>query len=127
MNHLQEIQNAGQSIWLDFITREFIGEGKLAKVIAEDGLTGVTSNPTIFQKAFSGGKEYDEAISRLAREGKTSEQIFDALSIEDIQKACDAFRSVFDKTKGSDGFVSLEVGPHVARDSKGTIEEARRL
>ena len=127
MNPLLDIKKAGQSIWLDFITRQFMADGKLAKLIAEDGLSGVTSNPTIFQKAFSGGKEYDDAISRLIREGKTSVQIFDALSIEDIQKACDAFRPVYDQTQGADGFVSLEVNPHFARDTQGTLAEAIRL
>jgi len=104
-----------------------MAEGKLAKLIAEDGLSGVTSNPTIFQKAFTGSKDYDAAIARLTRDGKTSAQIFDALSIEDIQTACDQFRSVFDRTQGADGFVSLEVNPHLARETKGTLEEARRL
>jgi transaldolase len=127
MNPLQELEKAGQSLWLDFITRQFMAEGKLATLIAESGLKGVTSNPTIFQKAFAGGKEYDEAISRLIREGKNSAQIFDALSIEDIQTACDQFRSVFDRTKGADGFVSLEVSPLLARNTQGTLEEARRL
>ncbi len=127
MNRLQDIHKAGQSLWLDFITRKFMADGKLAKLIADDGLTGVTSNPTIFQKAFSGGQEYDEAISRLLREGKNSAQIFDALSIEDIQRACDQFRAVYDRTQGADGFVSLEVNPHLARDTKGTLEEVRRL
>src|SRR5271165_5179821 len=107
MNPLRELEETGQSIWLDFITRKFIAEGKLAKLITEDGLSGVTSNPTIFQKAITGGKEYDETISRLVREGKNSDQIFDALSIEDIQQACDQFRTVYDRTKGADGFVSL--------------------
>jgi len=80
MNPIQELEKAGQSMWLDFITRQFIADGKLAKLIHEDGLSGVTSNPTIFQKAITSGKEYDESISRLIREGKNSVQIFDALS-----------------------------------------------
>ncbi len=127
MNPLLELEKAGQSIWLDFITRKFMTDGKLAKLIAEDGLSGVTSNPTIFQKAFTGAKDYDEAISRLIREGKNSVQIFDALSIEDIQTACDQFRPAFDRTRGADGYVSLEVNPHLARDTQGSLEEARRL
>jgi transaldolase len=127
MNALIEIHKAGQSIWLDFITRKFISEGKLTKLIAEDGLSGVTSNPTIFQRAISGGKEYDELISKMIQGGKTSPQIFDALAIEDIQSACDAFLTVYDRTKGADGYVSLEVNPHLARDTNGTINEARRL
>jgi len=127
MNPLLELKKAGQSVWLDFITREFMAEGKLTKLIAEDGLCGVTSNPTIFQKAITGGKEYDETITRLIREGKNSNQVFDVLAIEDIQRACDLFRSVFDRTQGADGYVSLEVNPHLARDTQGTLEEARRL
>jgi len=127
MNPLLELHNAGQSIWLDFITRKFITDGKLAKLIQEDGLSGVTSNPTIFQKAITGGQEYDETITGLVRQGQSSAQIFDALAIEDIQRACDAFRPVYDRTRGADGFVSLEVNPHLARDAKGTLEEARRL
>jgi transaldolase len=127
MNPLLAIHEAGQSIWLDFITRQFMADGKLAKLIAGDGLSGVTSNPTIFQKAISGGHEYDETISVLVRQGKSSADIFDALSIEDIQKACDAFREVYDRTRGADGFVSLEVNPHFARDTKRTTQEASRL
>jgi transaldolase len=124
---LQEIHQCGQSVWLDFITRQFMADGKLEALIKNDGISGVTSNPTIFQKAIVGGQEYDETISRLIREGKTSAQIFDALSIEDIQHACDQFRSVFDSTKGADGFVSLEVSPLLARDTQQTLSEARRL
>src|SRR4051794_40958457 len=127
MNPLLELKKVGQSIWLDFITRQFIAEGKLAKLIADDGLSGVTSNPTIFQKAISGGKEYDETISKDIRAGKSSGDIFDTLAIEDIQQACDSFRTVYDGTLGADGFVSLEVNPHLARDTQGTLTEARRL
>jgi transaldolase len=127
MNPLQELNKAGQSVWLDFITRKFIAEGKLAKLINEDGLSGVTSNPTIFQKAIAGGQEYDSTIARLIREGKSGDQIFDVLSIEDIQRACDAFRPTFDRAHGADGFVSLEVNPHLARDTQSTLAEARRL
>lgn len=127
MNPLLDIHKAGQSVWLDFITRQFIADGKLAKLIREDGLTGVTSNPTIFQKAITGGQEYDEAISARIRQGKSSVQIFDELAIEDIQRACDAFQGVYESTRGADGYVSLEVNPHLSRDAKGTLEEARRL
>src|SRR4029077_17244738 len=122
-----EVKKAGQSVWLDFITRQFIADGKLARLIIEDGLAGVTSNPTIFQKAIEGGKEYDETISRLIRQNKTSAEIYDALSVEDIQHACDQFRRVFEETRRADGYVSLEVNPHLARDTQGTLAEARRL
>jgi transaldolase len=124
---LQDIHQSGQSVWLDFITRQFIADGKLAALINKDGISGVTSNPTIFQKAITGGKEYDDTISRQIRAGKNSVQIFDALAIEDIQAACDQFRSVYDRTKGADGFVSLEVSPLLARDTTQTLSEARRL
>jgi len=127
MNPLRELEQQGQSAWLDFITRQFMTDGKLAKLINEDGLKGVTSNPTIFQKAISGGREYDTAISQLIREGKAAPAIFDTLAIQDIQNACDILRSVYDKTQGADGFVSIEVNPHLARDTQGTLQEARRL
>ena len=127
MNPLLELQSHGQSIWLDFITRDFIAQGKLKRLIEEDGLRGVTSNPTIFQKAISGGKEYDGTIRRQLGEGKEADAIFETIAIEDIQQACDAFLPVYEKTKGGDGFVSIEVSPGVARDTKATVEEVRRL
>lgn len=126
-NPLLDLKAQSQSVWLDFITRQFIADGKLAKLIQDDGLTGVTSNPTIFQKAITGGKEYDETIAAQIREGKNSHDIFDGLAVEDIQKACDAFKEVYEKTKGLDGYVSLEVSPHLARDAQATLSDARRL
>jgi len=126
-NPLIDLKAQGQSVWLDFITRQFIADGKLAKLIREDGVTGVTSNPTIFQKAITGGKEYDATIATLVREDKDASAVFEALAIEDIQKACDAFRGVYETTRGTDGYVSLEVSPHLARDTEGTLEDARRL
>jgi len=123
----KELHQCGQSVWLDFITRQFMADGKLSALIANDGISGVTSNPTIFQKAITGGKEYDQAIAQLIREGKNGAQIFDVLAIQDIQRACDQFRSVYDATKGADGFVSLEVSPLLARDTPQTLSEARRL
>jgi transaldolase len=127
MNRLRELEKQGQSIWLDFITRSIISEGSLAKLIAEDGISGVTSNPTIFQKAITTGHDYDSAIGRLQQEGKPASEIFEALAVEDIQHACDLFRLTYENTQGADGFVSIEVNPHLARDSRGTTEEARRL
>ena len=127
MNPLLELKQAGQSIWLDFITRRFISEGGLKALIDNDGLTGVTSNPTIFQKALSSGTEYDTAIQTAIRQDKPTPDIFWELAISDIQQACDAFKTVFLKTEGADGFVSLEVSPHLARDTKGTIAQAREL
>lgn len=127
MSSLHELQKYGQSIWLDFITRQFMAEGKLKKLIDEDGLSGVTSNPTIFQKAVTGGPAYDDTIRRGLAEDKPAGEIFEALAIEDIQNACDAFRPVYERTQGEDGYVSIEVNPHLARDTEGTQEEARRL
>lgn len=127
MNPLRELKDQGQSVWLDFITRTFISDGRLERLITEDGLTGVTSNPTIFQKAIAGGPEYDGDIARLQRQGKPAPALFESLAVEDIQRACDLFRPVYEKTQGGDGFVSIEVNPHLARDTRNTLEEARHL
>lgn len=127
MNPLSELQNQGQSIWLDFITREILVNGHLNKLIRDDGLQGVTSNPTIFQKAIGGSRDYDASIESLIRLGKKTPEIFEAIAVQDIQQACDLFRPVYERTQGQDGFVSLEVNPHLARDRQGTLTEARRL
>ena len=127
MNPLRDLEKEGQSIWLDFITRQFVVDGHMQKLIENDGLKGVTSNPTIFQKAFSGGKEYDKPISQLQAQGLSSDRIFETIAIQDIQQACDLFRPVYDRTRAGDGFVSLEVNPHLARDTQGTLTEARKL
>jgi transaldolase/glucose-6-phosphate isomerase len=126
-NPLVQIQDFGQSIWLDFIRRGMLICGELKQLIEEDGLRGVTSNPAIFEKAISGSKDYLAAVGSLALEGKKSEEIYVALAIEDVQQAADDFRPVFDETDGRYGFVSLEVSPRLARDTPGTIKEARRL
>ncbi len=127
LNPLLELHHAGQSLWLDFITRSYMAEGKLKKLINADGLRGVTSNPTIFQKAISSGSEYDASIQTLIQEEKPTPTIFETLAIADIRQACDLFRSIWEKTEGTDGYVSLEVNPHLARDAGGTLAEARRL
>ncbi|MFA5975260.1 MAG: transaldolase [Elusimicrobiota bacterium] len=127
MNPLRQLETQGQSVWLDFITRRFIAQGQLEKLIHEDGITGVTSNPTIFQKAISGSQDYDAAITLLRQKGKDAPAIFEALAVEDVRRACDVFRPVYEQTAGGDGYVSLEVNPHLARDAQGTLEEARRL
>lgn len=126
MNPLLELQRQGQSVWLDFITRGFMNEGKLQKLMA-DGLSGVTSNPTIFQKAITEGTQYDQSIRRYLDEGRTAADTFEAVAVEDIQRACDILRPVYDRTNGNDGFVSLEVNPNLARDTIGTLEEVSRL
>jgi transaldolase len=117
----------GQSIWLDYIRRDLIVSGELRRLIEEDGLRGMTSNPSIFEKAIAGSHDYDEDIRVMALEGKGVKAIYEALSQRDVQSAADEFRPLYDKTEGMDGYVSLEVNPHLAHDTSGTMEEARRL
>ncbi len=126
-NPLLRIQDFGQSIWLDFIRRRMLTCGELRALIEEDGLRGVTSNPAIFEKAISGSDDYLAEIRSLALEGKKSEEIYEALAIEDVQQAADDFRPVFDASDGRYGFVSLEVSPRLAKDTQGTVKEARHL
>lgn len=127
MNALQRLSSFGQSPWLDFITRRFIAEGSLKRLIDQDGIKGVTSNPTIFQKAFAGGSDYDADIKALFGRGFSAVSVFESLAVQDIQSACDVFLPVYQQTGGADGFVSMEVNPHLALDAKGTFDEARRL
>ena len=115
------------SFWLDYIRRDLIVSGELRRLIEEDGLRGMTSNPSIFEKAIVGSQEYDADIRRLALDEKTVVEIYEALTQRDVQSAADEFRPLYDRTDGKDGYVSLEVNPHLARDTQGTIEEARRL
>jgi transaldolase len=126
-NPLLKLQSFGQSIWMDFIQRQIIRSGKLKKLIEEDGLRGVTSNPAIFEEAIGETDDYGEAIAELARQGKETREIYESLAIADIQGAADLFRPTYDRLGGRDGFVSLEVNPHLAHDTQGTIAEARRL
>lgn len=124
---LTKMQKLGQSPWHDNITRELLVTGKLAKMIADGDITGLTSNPTIFEQAISKGQEYVQTIVAAGKAGKTPDQIFDALAIEDIRAAAQAFQPVFERTQGADGFVSIEVQPKLAHDTKATIDEALRL
>jgi len=117
----------GQSIWLDYIRRDLIESGELRRLIEEDGLRGMTSNPSIFEKAIAESHIYDQDIQDMALNKKDVKTIYEALSQRDVQNAADEFRSVYDETDGKDGYVSLEVNPHLAHDTKGTIAEARRL
>lgn len=126
-NPLKELEKYGQSVWHDYIRRKEILSGGLKKRIDEDGLLGVTSNPSIFEKAIAGSDDYDESIRKYVSEGLEAPKIFEKLAIEDIQKATDEFRGVFERTGGRDGYVSLEVSPLLAHDTKGSIEEARHL
>ena len=126
-NPLKDLLKFGQSVWLDYIRRDLFTSGELKRLIEEDGLRGMTSNPAIFEKAISDSKLYDDVLHSLAGKNLSPTAKFETLAIRDIQDAADALRSVFDSSKGQDGFVSLEVSPYLARDTRGTIEEARRL
>jgi transaldolase len=124
-NKVKQIHELGQSIWLDFIDRKFIKSGQLKKLIDEDGVRGITSNPAIFEKAISGSSDYDEQIATLNQQGKRNDEIFYAVAIDDIKAAADLFKPVYEEeVDGADGFVSLEVSPLLARDTEGTIKQA---
>jgi transaldolase len=126
-NPLLDLESFGQSIWMDFISRRTISSGQLQRWIEEDGISGVTSNPSIFEKAIAESDDYDEFIRDLSLKGMSSEEIFRSLTVEDIQRVADLLRPTYDRTDGRDGFVSLEVSPTLAHDTTGTIEEAREL
>jgi transaldolase/transaldolase/glucose-6-phosphate isomerase len=127
MNNVKKIHEHGQSIWLDFFDRELMNSGLLQKLIDEDGLSGITSNPSIFEKAVSGNSDYDKDIKKLSDQNKSNEEIFFGFATNDIRRATDILKPVFDEEKGTDGFVSLEVSPHLANDTEGTIKQAREL
>jgi transaldolase len=129
MNPLKELGEQRQSIWLDYIRRNLIRSGELKRMVDEDGIRGVTSNPTIFEKAIAGSTDYDDALREmLASDGNADvEKLYEPLAIEDIQMAADVLRPVYDATNGDDGYVSLEVSPHLAHDTQRTISEAKRL
>ena len=124
---LHELHAHGQSVWLDFLSRDLVDSGELARLVAEEGVRGMTSNPTIFQEAIKGSDTYDEDIRRLGAQGLSPEEMFEAIAVDDISAACDVLRPVFDESGMTDGFVSLEVSPRLAHDTEGTVEEARRL
>jgi len=126
-NQLQRLRRLGQSVWYDYIRRDIYTTGKLGELIREDGLAGMTSNPTIFQKAIAETDLYDEDIRTFAAAGDDTARIFERLAVEDVRRAADVFRTVYDASRGDDGFVSIEVGPGLAHDTQGTIAEARRL
>ena len=126
-NPLVQLREQGQSVWYDNIRRGLITDGSLGAMIAARELTGVTSNPTIFEKAMGAGDEYDEQFRRLVRQGLGSDAIYEAMAIADIQATADLLRPVYDETGGADGYVSLEVSPHLGRDADATLDEARRL
>jgi transaldolase len=129
MNSLREVEALGQSIWLDYMRRDLITTGKLQQLIDEDGISGITSNPTIFEKAISAGSDYDSAIQKILRTSPEidSPTLFEQLEVEDIRMAADVLRPIYDHTKGNDGFVSIEVNAHLAYNTSGSIAEAHRL
>jgi transaldolase/glucose-6-phosphate isomerase len=128
MNPVKALENHGQAVWLDFLARGFVAKGDLKKLIASDGVKGVTSNPSIFEKAIGSSDEYDGSIGKALKGGDRSiAELFEQLAIEDIQHAADVLRPVYDELNGDDGFVSLEVSPYLAMDTKGTVAEAKRL
>ena len=126
MNPLEKLSTFGQSPWLDDLRRSLVTEGGLQRLI-DDGLRGLTSNPAIFEAAIAKSSDYDDAIRQLAQDGKSVEEIYRTLTVEDVQGACDLFRPLYDETGGADGFVSYEVSPKLANDTDGTIQEAREL
>ncbi len=129
MNPLVDLQNYGQSPWYDNIQRAMLRSGELERMIREDGLKGVTSNPTIFEKAINGSQDYDDALAHLLEQNpaQNSRDLFYSLAIEDIQQAADLLRPVYDQTGGCDGMISLEVSPDLAHDTASSVAEARRL
>ncbi len=127
-NPLRTLNEYGQSVWLDFVSRELLRTGELGRLIAEDGLRGVTSNPSIFEKAIGHGDDYDELIAAAQKNGDLDPgALFEELAVRDIQEGADALRPVYHQTQGRDGFISLEVSPYLAMKTHETIEEARRL
>jgi transaldolase len=129
MNSLKQIQELGQSIWLDYIRRDLMKTGKLQRLIEQDGVSGITSNPTIFAKAISGSSDYDSAIQQIlaSSPGLDSVSLFERIEIEDLRMAADTLRPVYERTNGGDGFASIEVSPHLAYNTSDSVAEARRL
>lgn len=126
-NPLRELEALGQSIWLDSIRRGQILSGGLQKLVDEDGISGETANPSIFEKAIGGSSDYDDTIRDMVNKGTPSLDIYENIAVGDVRMACDVFRPIYDKTGGADGFVSIEVSPKLAYDTQGTIDEARRF
>jgi len=129
MNSLKQLQDCGQSIWLDYIRRDLLTSGEFQRLVQEDGVHGVTSNPTIFDKAIAAGSAYDDAFRLLLSTDpdRDAQTLFESLEIEDLQMAADILRPVYDQTEGADGFVSIEVSPRLAYDTAASIAEAQRL
>ncbi len=127
VSRLRELLSRGQSYWMDNLTREMIETGELAHRVTEEGLRGITSNPKTFADSIQLGERYDADVASLAQQGATDEAIYEALMIDDAQRACDVLRPVFEESSGSDGFVSIEVDPRLARQTEATLDAARML
>ena len=129
MNPLKALSEQGQSVWLDFIERNLMASGDLRRLIDEDGVRGMTSNPTIFEKAINSSTDYDGSLSAIRRSHPNIDlkSLYETLVVEDIQTAADVLRPIYDETNADDGYVSLEVSPTLADDTAGTVEEAKRL
>ena len=123
---IEELQRIGQSVWYDNVSREMIESGELQSLI-DAGVTGLTSNPTIFHKAIAESSDYDASLAALVESGKSPAEVFEAMGIADIQAAADLLRPIFEDTRGGDGYASFEVNPHLAHDTSRTVDEARRL
>jgi transaldolase len=126
-SRLHQLSELGQSVWIDYLSRQLLQSGKLARMIDEDALSGVTSNPTIFQKAIAEGDAYDDQLREVLAEEDDPKEVFLRLAVQDVQNACDLFRPIWDGGAGQDGYVSIEVDPNLAYDTDGTIREAQRL
>jgi transaldolase len=124
---IEKLESFGQSVWLDYIQRNMIRSGQLKNLIEHYGIRGVTSNPAIFEKAIDESNDYNDDINQLIKQGKNAQEIYEILTIQDIQEAADVFRPLYDRTQGQDGYISLEVSPHIAHETETTINEARRL
>ena len=126
-SRLNQLSEQGQSVWVDFVSREALEDGTIERLIREDAVVGLTSNPTIFQKAIASGDHYDDQLREVLKETEDGKEAFLALAIQDIQAACDLLKPAYDKSGGVDGFVSIEVDPRLAGDRAKTVEEAKRL
>src|SRR5690242_2621627 len=122
-NKLKSIRDLGQSIWLDFLDRKIMDSGKLERMIRDNGISGVTANPSIFEKAINSSSDYEDDIIRLSNQYRSPENIFIQLAVKDIARAADYFKSIYDRTNGNDGLVSIEVSPRLAYDTEGTIKQ----
>ena len=126
MSPVRRLRELRQSVWLDYLDRRLLGSDEMSRMIAEDGLSGMTSNPTIFQKAIAGSSDYDDTI-RSAPPAESAARVFERIAVRDVSGACDRFRPLYEQTQGADGFVSIEVSPELAHDADATVEEVRRL